>query len=319
MKATTLLLSLFLATGVYAQLSKKNLDVPVNESNKTVKTGFSAEYKNMRLYFIKAKPSLYTEFKGMGRYTTLEKALQQSKIKVQEVSNSGSVNTLHFRNTSKDTIIIGMGDVVKGGKQDRVIEKDTLIYPGQAMNVTVYCVEQGRWSSGQSGVGFTNYHSNANNVLRKSIVKEKSQSKVWENVGKINSANKTSTNTGTYTAVTRSSQYTDDLKKYKSAFSKIIDSDSTIVGLLAVTADRIIGCDIYATPVLFKSNVSNLLDSYVSEALYDGKAVTISNAAVAAYLDKLLTSESQQDKELQSNGRSLKVNGKKIKITSFDK
>ncbi len=138
----------------------------------------------------------------MGKYTTLENALNKSMIKVQELSSGGSVNTLRFSNVSKDSILISMGDIVKGGKQDRVIEKDTLICPGQTISLSVYCVEHGRWSAGSTGSGFNTYHSNANNVLRKSIVKEKSPSKVWENVADINRANGTATSTGTYTAVT---------------------------------------------------------------------------------------------------------------------
>ena len=322
MKKIILLLSLLvMLTSIRstAQLHRANLYVPFSEGSNVVQPGYSSLHKKMKLYFIKAKPSLYNEFKNMGKYTTLEDAIKQSKINVQETSSGGTVNTLRFSNSSKDTILICMGDVVKGGKQDRVIEKDTLIAPGQYLHVAVYCVERGRWSAGKEGTSFNTYHSNANNFIRKSIVQEKTQGKVWEKVAQVNTANGTSTSTGTYTAVTQSSNYNQQLKEYKDAFLKAIGSDSTIVGLVAVTGDKIIGCDIYGTPALFRSNVTNLLNSYVSEALFDGKDVTITDQAVAKYLDNLLANEAAQDKQIEGNGRSLKVNGKKIKITSFDK
>jgi hypothetical protein len=302
-----------------AQLNLTNLYVPINDSTAKVKKGFSSEHKQIRLYYIKAKPSLSREFKNFGNYTTLESAIKQKKIKVAEMGEGGSVNKLRFGNFSKDTILVSMGDVVKGGQQDRVIEKDTLIAPGKTIVMSVYCVESGRWSAGNSGGAFTTYHGNIDNSIRKSIVKEKSQSAVWQKVDQYNSANGTTNSTGTYTAVTQSDNYNKQVKEYKNAFMKEIADDSTIVGVLAVTGDRIIGCDIYATPQLFRSNAGNILNSYISEAIYDGKPVTISEAEVAKYLDNLLTSEAKQDKVLETNGRTLKSHGKKIKITAFDK
>jgi len=320
-----IVIMMMIALNTRAQLAKANLHMPVNNVSHTAKAGYVTTHKNVRLYYIKAKPSLYAEFKGMGKYTTLEDAIKQSKIRIQEVSNGGTVNTLIFKNLSKDTIIIGMGDIVKGGKQDRVIEKDAVLAPSQTIQLSVYCVEHGRWSSSNAGrsnagvASFSAYHSNIDNTVRKSIVKEKSQSKVWEKVAGINSANGTATSTGTYTAVTQSAKYNEQVKEYKDAFIKAIAGDTSIVGILAVTGDRIIGCDIYATPQLFRSNVANILNSYISEAVNDGKNVTITDATVAKYMDDLLDNETKQDTMLEKNGRSLKVNGKKVKITAFDK
>lgn len=301
-----------------AQLESKNLFSPF-EANARAKAGSVNQFKKVKLYYIRAKPSLYREFAGMGTYQSLAAAIRESKVTVSELGSGGTVNTLLFQNKSKDTVIVGMGDIVKGGKQDRVIEKDTLLAPGKTIQVPVYCVESGRWSAGRGGSSFNEYHSSASSALRKTIVKEKNQQRVWQKVAEINQANGTATHTGTYTAVTNNPRFNEEIRQYKDHFGKALQREHDVVGLVAVTGNKIIGCDIYATPQLFNSHRDNLLHSYVTEALTEGADVNISDAEVDSYLKKLLASEEQQDKQLKDNGRSLKVNGKKVKITAFDK
>lgn len=325
MKKLLLLVLCAYVNNAMAQLKADNLYMPISTTSKVAQKGFTNTKQKMKLYYIKAKPELIKKYKNEANYTTLEKALNTNKIAVKEVSVGGTVNTLYFENTSKDTVILGMGDIVKGGKQNRVIEKDTIILPNQKMFVPVYCVEQGRWNSGGSSsrtsaaATFSGYHSQISNTVRKSIAKDKSQQKVWENVAKINSLNSTATSTGTYTAVTNNAEFTKELKSYIDFFSADIAKDTTIIGLLAVTGNKIIGCDVYLTPQLFKSHVKNTLTSYATEAIQEGKEVSISDEAVYNYLNELLANEEAQDKFIDTNGRSLKVNGTKIKISSFEK
>jgi hypothetical protein len=314
--------SILLSYASHAQLAAKNLETPFLTSTSQAKAGLTDQFKNLKLYYIVAKPSLAKEIGEIGNYINLERAMQLGIVEVTEVNNGGTVNELLFRNKSKDTVMLNMGDVVKGGKQDRVVEKDMLLLPLTKTVVPVYCVEHGRWSGNEnprSGTAtFNGYHSTISSKVRESIVKDKSQQQVWAKVADINSSYSTTTNTGTYTAVTNSENYKKELARYTAALKGDILKNEKIVGLVAVSGDKIIGCDIYATRELFKSNLQNLLQSYITEAISDGSPVTIADSYVANYLDQLLSDEQKQEVMLNGNGRSLKLKGKNLKLTAFD-
>ena len=72
---------------------------------------------------------------------------------IEEVSGSGSVPQLRATNLSPFDILLIAGQLVKGGKQNRGLNADILVYAGQSAAVPVTCVERGRWS-GQSGTRF---------------------------------------------------------------------------------------------------------------------------------------------------------------------
>jgi hypothetical protein len=76
---------------------------------------------------------------------TLGEALAKGTVVVHE---TGNVRELKIENTGDEPVFIQLGDLVKGGQQDRVLTTSLLIPPrsGQ-IAIGAYCVEQGRWSS----------------------------------------------------------------------------------------------------------------------------------------------------------------------------
>lgn len=78
---------------------------------------------------------------------TLEEALQKQKVRVSEV---GHVNELAIENFGDREVFIQSGDIVTGGKQDRVIVSSLVLPPRSGkLNLAVFCVESGRWSPRQ--------------------------------------------------------------------------------------------------------------------------------------------------------------------------
>src|SRR5688572_7296768 len=315
-----------------AQYTYKNLEVNfLEKSNEASLFTFG----NLRMYPVRAKDSFKKEFSGVGKYMTLKEAIGKNKIKITESGSSGTVNNLVIENISKDTIIIITGDVIKGGKQDRIVSNDIVLAPSTGKkNLPVYCVESGRWSSGDqvrssarsnatvssnnAAAEFKTYHSKGSVSLRKVVEKEKDQSKVWSKVDELNSANKTETSTKTYTAMTQSPDFTKKLAQYISFFKNKFDKDSSVVGVVVVTGDKVIGCDMFATHDLFLKQYESLIHSYATEAIVTGKPVKIATTTVKSYTDKLMANESVQKATLKEKGNSFTEKGKKLRVSSFD-
>jgi len=299
----------------FAQYKYANLDVKIAAPENEL---VNYTYKNLRLYPVRAKASFTEYFKDMGKYTTLKDALRSKKVRITEKGTGGEVNTLLIENVSSDTIYIMSGEVVKGGQQDRVIQQDFVLKPHSGKkDLSVFCVEHGRWTSNGTGQQFDGYYNVSTVGLRKVIEKEKDQSKVWDKVSAINTANGTNTSTGTYTAITKSTDFSKKLSQYTTFFKNKFDNDPTVIGVIVISGDKVLGCDMFATHDLFKRNFENLLASYATEAIMNGSAVNISATTVQQYMDKLLSSEKQQETTLDEKGNKFINNGKKIRVSSY--
>ena len=321
-------------------------------SDNNAKASFT--YKHLRIYPLMAGNKFKEAHKDIGKYTTLKESLEQKKIKItetesnntssinedivnnsnenqvntnqnniqvqQNVSGGGGaqVNTLYVQNISKDTIYIMAGEVVKGGKQDRVLAQDMILPPnGKKVDISVFCVERNRWSYGESGK-FDKYFSVSSNSIRQKVIQDQDQSAVWEEVGKTVKKNKTETNTGTYTSLVNSKEYNKDLSEYINFFMKSLKTKSNCIGFVGVSGDKIIGCDIFATPDLFNKQSETILNGYITEAIINGSTVNIKYDDVKNYLEEILTvQQDKQDNAINEKGGQYEYKNRKIHITTF--
>lgn len=330
MRPTVIAVLLAMPCLALGQYTFKNLRVDFLETNDALR---NYTYGNLRLYPVYAHESFKTQFRNVGDYTALQEAVQKKKIVVTEKNAGGTVGELTVQNTSRDTIIIICGDVIKGGQQDRIVQEDIVLAPGSGKKtLKVFCVESGRWSrSNEAGAAqrgtnlsaakkpaeFTSYYSKGTMSLRKVVEKDKEQSKVWSKVEEINTKNKTLTATKTYTAIGRSDSFSKKLQAYVNFFGTKFN-DPAIIGVVVVSGKNVLGCDLFATHAIFAGQLQSLLHSYSTEAIVNGAPVTASVQTVKTYMDALLKDEGTQKETLKKKGTAFVNKGAKLRVSSFD-
>ncbi len=97
------------------------------------------------------------------------------------------VNTLVLVNTSNQPLLLLAGEIVTGGKQDRVIAKDRIVQPGgDPIDLSVFCIEPGRWveSSPVFGASAKGVASSfmVQPTIRQNAMVAKNQQQVWDSV-----------------------------------------------------------------------------------------------------------------------------------------
>jgi hypothetical protein len=119
-------------------------------------------YENLTVFPILARAEGNTS-----GYLTLDEGLSSGQVVVAEsgaeiirrsrdgrpvpmppvYSGGANVNKLVLVNRSSRPLVLLAGEVVSGGKQDRVIAKDRIVAPGsEPLPLDVFCVEHGRWT-----------------------------------------------------------------------------------------------------------------------------------------------------------------------------
>jgi hypothetical protein len=85
------------------------------------------------------------EGEGFG-FLTAASAMESGILEIREVRQEGTVNTLLAINHSAHHYLLTDMDLLKGAKQNRVVNTSVLIAPHSKQEVHVSCVERSRWS-----------------------------------------------------------------------------------------------------------------------------------------------------------------------------
>jgi hypothetical protein len=229
-------------------------------------------------------------------YVTLAEAKKQGWIEVIEVPGEETVDTLKVRYSGPKPMILFAGELLLGGKQDRVVAKDTIVKPEETKDVMVFCVEPGRWS-GES----MHFEPQVSQVPLD--VKEKAhfgdQQEVWAEVDSYNAAASKrmdaniggSSLEGGYGVVTSSEEYKDALADVV----KSLEGRKDIVGLVIVLDGKVHSFEYFATPRLFNSSYESIVRGALASGIAGGgKSTTPAMAEVADFVSRSLKSAKEQ-------------------------
>ncbi len=192
------------------------------------------------------------------RYLTLDEGLKSGEVVITERSG---VNELTVINKSSRLLLLLAGEVVVGGKQDRIIGQDVLIPPGGPYPLGVYCVEQGRWRLGEKGEAFGSAGVMVHPEARLSAQGGAGQGKVWEEVGSKQRDLGVSSPTGRFQDIFSgavSQEIQEAVREVEARFPR-----GGVVGVIVGMQGRLVWLDLFADAGLFERYRAKLLTSYV--------------------------------------------------------
>jgi hypothetical protein len=210
-------------------------------------------------------PIVATGETSTDEYLVLDEAMEKGVVTIDE---EGGVNALKIANRAKLPVFLMSGEVVIGGKQDRIIGKNTIITAAATEDIPVFCVEHGRWSGRQAGFSSAG-------VLAHSTLREKAsfdeQGDVWAEVAKKNEKRKTSNPTDTYRE-SAAQQKGAPVAAFEDAFDRAIErlpaaARARHVGYAVAVNGEMVAVDVFENPRLFAKLDRKLRRSYYAEAL----------------------------------------------------
>jgi len=200
--------------------------------------------------------------------------------------DGAEVNRLVLVNNSDRPLILLAGEIVTGGKQDRVVGKDRIVPPkSDPIDLAVFCVEPGRWVA--TKYDFGSFHSQmAQPSVRRSAMADQDQQKVWAEVGAAKESMAAAAKPAAAGAIGGTSSYArvmdnDDVKQRVDAVAVPIEQsylglmrelrERNAVGVVVAVNGRMIWADLFASTALLEKYWPKLIRSYAAEALTQGR------------------------------------------------
>jgi hypothetical protein len=230
---------------------------------------------------------------------TLEEAMKREIVVVHE---TGDVDELEIENvSSSEEVYVQAGDIVKGGKQDRVLTVD-LIVPARSGRIPIssFCVEHGRWTA--RGTESTTSFKSADNMVTSKDLKlaakhSSSQAEVWDKVEEAQTKLSAASNTNVTSDVSRSSlpltleneNVRSGSEDYVRALRSIIAGKDDVIGFVFAINGEINSGDTYSSRELFKKMWPKLIKAAAIEAVAESYGRESSDQVAAAEVESFLS------------------------------
>jgi len=231
-------------------------------------------------------------------YLTLDEA-QKTKVIIITEKESGSVPVVVIRNAGRKPIYIMAGEIIVGGKQDRMVSFDVLIPAGKEVEVTVRCVEHGRWHG--KSPEFKSGGAVGGKGVRTAL-QFKDQQDVWNEVSKACAENSVSSESGTYNAILSSEEVEQRSKSFLEAMGKGLKVDD-MVGMIMALNGEVVCVDIFANPKFFAKVKDKLVKAYVLDAI--SVEVTSSDTPgkkdILSFFEELKVAKTEELKRYRAN------------------
>ena len=198
---------------------------------------------------------------------TLDEALKKGWLKIRELDD-GDVPRLVVDNRSDRAVFIMGGEVVTGGKQDRLIGGDVLLRPrARGVVIPVYCVEAGRWTGVSSqfhskeNLGTWKLRSNAQAAA------PQAQEKIWSEVDTMHNRAGAGSATGAYQDIYEDKKVNARLLALEKNLKNLPRLAAGTTGVLCAVGGKVVSLDVFSEPALFERLWPKILRASALSAL----------------------------------------------------
>lgn len=196
------------------------------------------------------------------------------------VHETGSVNELAVENTSSDAdLLLLSGDIVKGGRQDRVLQATAILPPNSGrVPVRSFCVEHNRWT-GRAGQDAGRFAANPGQIggkeLKKAVQLSGDQGAVWNNVttqqgaltrnlgAEVNSPDSPSS----LQLALENDRVQAEVAKYREAITGRAARRPDVIGFVTVVNGQVTGAEAFGSHALFEKAWAKAVTAAAVEAV----------------------------------------------------
>lgn len=258
------------------------------KANYTISSPYT--HKNLTIFLIHGKDE-----RTKGNIMTLQEAMERKLFVVYETSE---VNELEVENLSREQeVFIQSGDIVKGGKQDRVLAV-SIIIPIRSGRVKIesFCVESGRWTK-RGSEDSSKFDSSNDRIVTKELKiaanGARSQSDVWNEVGRAQESLAKNVGGSVQAGTSKSSlqlslengKVAATVDEYIKSLSGVINGQSDVIGYAFAINGKINSADIYVSNALFKKLWLKMLKASATEAVSAANQVRLADPVKASSVD----------------------------------